>query len=44
MKKILSLMLLLMILTSCWKEVIDEIPEVKAEKTTYQVWVKEENF
>ena len=44
MKKILSLMLLLMILTSCWKEVIEEIPEVKAEKTTYQVWVKENNF
>lgn len=44
MKKILSLMLLLMILTSCWKEVIDEIPEVKAEKTTYQVWTKEDNF
>lgn len=44
MKKILSLMLLLMILTSCWKEVIEEIPEVKAEKTNYQVWVKENNF
>ena len=44
MKKILCLLLLLMILTSCWKKVIEEIPEVKAEKTTYQVWVKEENF
>ena len=44
MKKVLSLMLLLTILTSCWKEAIDEIPEVKAEKTTYQVWTKEDNF
>ena len=44
MKKILCLLLLLTILTSCKKEAISDIPEEKSETQKYTVWLKENNF
>ena len=44
MKKILCLLLLLTILTSCTKEAISDIPEEKSETQKYTVWLKENNF
>ena len=44
MKKILCLLLLLTILTSCTQKEEIIIPEEKSETQKYTVWLKENNF